>query len=256
MPPQRVIAVIPARYDSTRFPGKPLALLAGKPMIQWVIARARACVEIDDVYVATDDQRIFDAVIAGGARAVMTSREAHSGTDRIAEAVADMKVDAVVDIQGDEPLLRPETIGAAVRALLQDPSCDVSTTCVEIRSRAEFESPHNVKVVFDSSGAALYFSRSPIPSPARRPAEALADGQLIGHKHQGLYVFRKRALMAYTRMGAGKLEDIEKLEQLRFLENGRRIKVVVTPYDSPGVDTPEDVAEVERRLLTEDGAGD
>jgi 3-deoxy-manno-octulosonate cytidylyltransferase (CMP-KDO synthetase) len=249
MPNSRVVAVIPARFESTRFPGKPLAPIAGKPMILWVIERARAASTVDEVFIATDDQRIYDAVIASGAKAVMTSREARSGTDRIAEAVARMDIEAVVDIQGDEPLINPDTIDAAVRALLDDPQCAVSTSCVELRMRAEFESPHNVKVVFAPDGAALYFSRSPIPSPARRPPAELADGQLLGHKHQGLYVFRKSALMAYSKMPSGRLEEIEKLEQLRFLENGYRINVVVTPHDSPGVDTPEDVPDVERRLM-------
>lgn len=249
MSSDRVIVVIPARYASTRFPGKPLHPLAGKPMIQWVIERAQACETVDDVLVATDDLRILEAVNAVGAKGVMTSESARSGTDRIAEAIADDDAGVIVDIQGDEPLLRPETIDSAVRALLDDASCDVSTTCVELRSRDAFESPHNVKVVFGAEGHALYFSRSPIPSSARRPDKELVDGRLFGHKHQGLYVFRREALMAYTEMSSGVLEDIEKLEQLRFLEQGYRIKVVVTPHDSPGVDTPEDVEEVEARLL-------
>jgi len=248
MSKERVIAVIPARYASTRFPGKPLVPLAGRHMIQWVVACAEAASTVQDVFVATDDRRIFDAVTSQGGKAIMTSAQARSGTDRIAEAVADMAVDVIVNIQGDEPLMRPETINVATRALLADPDCDVSTTCVELRARSEFESPHNVKVVFDARGRALYFSRSPIPSLARRDAEAVADGQLLGYKHQGLYVFRKPALMAYAKMAAGVLEGAEKLEQLRFLENGYRINVVVTPYDSPGVDTPDDLAEVERRL--------
>lgn len=248
----RVIAVIPARYASTRFPGKALAPLAGRPMIHWVIDRARTTPSIDDVYVATDDRRIFDAALEAGAEAVMTSDRVRSGTDRIAEAVADMDdLAAVVDIQGDEPLIHPETVEAAVRALLAVEDAGVSTTCVELRSRAEFESPHNVKVVFGADGRALYFSRAPIPSLARRDEAELGEGALLGHKHQGLYVFRKPALMAYAETEMGRLEDIEKLEQLRFLENGVRIQVVVTPHDSPGVDVPEDAVAVERRLARE-----
>jgi len=249
MSPERVVAVIPARYASTRFPGKPLCPLAGKPMVLWVVERARAAKAVDEVYVATDDRRIFDAVEKGGGRAIMTSDKARSGSDRIAEAVAAMDCGVIVNLQGDEPLMSPETIDAAVAALLSDPACAVATACVEIRSRADFESPHNVKVVFDCQGHALYFTRSMVPSPARRPAGELEEGRLFGYKHQGMYVYRKEALMAYTRLPAGTLEEIEKLEQLRYLENGYRIKVVVTPHDSPGVDTPEDVAAVEQRLV-------
>ncbi|MCX7045827.1 MAG: 3-deoxy-manno-octulosonate cytidylyltransferase [Candidatus Sumerlaeota bacterium] len=245
----RIIAVIPARYASTRFPGKPLYRLAGKPMILWVIERARAVKQITAVYAATDDQRIFDAVVAGGGQAIMTSDRARSGSDRIAEAIANLEADVIVNLQGDEPLLRPETIEAAIEKLLEDAECDVSTTCVEIRTRREFENPNNVKVVMARDGQALYFSRSPIPSPARRQESDLCDGRLFGYKHQGLYIYRREALLAFSQLEAGALEEIEKLEQLRYLEHGYKIKVAVTPYDSPGVDMPEDAEEVERKLV-------
>lgn len=246
---QGIVAVIPARYGSVRFPGKPLHVIAGKPLIQWVVERAQAAERVDRVLVATDDRRIFDAVAAMGGEAVMTSEAARSGSDRIAEAVADMDCEAVVNIQGDEPLMSPATIDLALEALLSDPDCQVATSCVEIHLRRDFDSPHNVKVVFDRQGYALYFSRSPLPSPARRPEDEPAEGPLFGYKHQGMYVYRKPALMAFSELPMGRWEDIEKLEQLRYLENGYRIRVVVAAEDSPGVDTPEDAVEVERLLL-------
>ncbi len=248
MATQRIVTVIPARYASTRFPGKPLHPIAGKPLIQWVYEHARAVSIINEVFVATDDTRIYNAVLAFGGRAVMTSDRARSGSDRIAEAVTDMDCDIIVNLQGDEPLMRPETIERALRELLEDPYCQVATACVEIRLRSDFESPHNVKVVFDRNNDALYFSRSPIPSPIRRPDEDLKDGCLLGYKHLGMYVYRKPALMMFSHLPMGRWEDIEKLEQLRYIENGERIRVVVTKHDSPGVDTPEEVEPVETLL--------
>ena len=246
----RAVAVIPARYASSRFPGKPLFPIAGKPLILHVLENAQAASLVDQVLVATDDQRIFDVVTGHGGKAVMTSDRAKSGSDRVAEAIEDVACDIVVNIQGDEPLMRPETIDAALDAILRDRGCQVSTSCVEIRTREEFESPHNVKVVFDKAGYALYFSRAPIPSAARRGEEPGDSEGPLGHKHQGLYVYRKAALLAYARLPQGKLERFEKLEQLRYLENGYRIRVVVTDYDSPGVDTPQDARIVEHLLAT------
>ncbi len=244
-----VVCVIPARYASTRFPGKPLADLGGKPLIQWVYERAREASTIDTVYVATDDERIAAAVKDFGGNACMTSTECHSGTDRIAEAVGSINgdIDIVVNVQGDEPLISPRTIDATVNGLLQSPECMVSTPAVPINAEEAFTSPHVVKVVFDVRGVALYFSRSPIPSSARRTAPP-EDG-VYGYKHLGLYVYRREILEQFSRMPPARLEETEKLEQLRLLENGVPIKVVAVEEDSSGIDTPDELASLRQRLL-------
>jgi len=248
------IAIIPARYAATRLPGKPLADIGGKPLIQWVYERAASCSRVDGVVVATDDPRIRDAVAAFGGRALMTSERCHSGSDRIAETLDRIECDRIVNVQGDEPMMAAETIDLAIEALDRDPDCPVSTAAVAIHDRAEWESPHAVKVVTDAGGYALYFSRSPIPNRSRSgPDVAKAGARPVwGFKHLGLYVYRRRALLDFVSWPPSHLEQLEKLEQLRFLDHGYRIRVVETRYDSVGVDTPEDL-ERARALLVPRG---
>lgn len=244
-----VVCVIPSRYAAQRFPGKPLALLAGKPMIRWVWESAMRTRGVDEVLIATDDERIRAAAQSFGARVVMTSPECPSGSDRIAAALAGREVRAVVNWQGDEPLMHPETVGDALAALMADPHAAVATACVPITDRAIFENPMVVKVVRGKDNACLYFSRSPIPSPARLDAAVTrADGFVWGHKHLGLYVYRPEALRAFLTLPRPQIEITESLEQLRFLAAGYRIVCVDTPYDSSGIDTPDDMHTAERRV--------
>jgi 3-deoxy-manno-octulosonate cytidylyltransferase (CMP-KDO synthetase) len=235
-----IICVIPARFASTRLPGKPLADVCGKPLIQWVYERASASQSIQAVYVATDDRRIFDAVTGFGGLAIMTTADYQSGTDRIAGAVRDMDCDIVVNLQGDEPMMHPDTIDKAVRILEEDRECSVSTAMVRITGEVHYRSPHVVKVVCAIDGRALYFSRSPVPSLARVGSQTEFSGY-FGFKHLGLYVYRKDVLLEFTKLKPSFLERLEQLEQLRFLENGYIVKVVETLHDSIGIDTPEDL---------------
>ena len=246
----RTVAIIPARYAATRLPGKPLAEIGGRPLIQWVVERAAACRRIDDVIVATDDPRIFEVVQEFGGKVLMTSPHCHSGSDRIAETLNRIECDLIVNIQGDEPMMATETVDRAIEAIEGDPECRVSTAAVPLHDRAEWESPHAVKVVIDARGYALYFTRSPIPNRSRSGPDAPTQGgrPVWGLKHMGLYVYRRQALLDYVSWPPSHLEHVEKLEQLRFLDHGYRIRVIVTPYDSVGVDTPEDLERV-RALL-------
>jgi 3-deoxy-manno-octulosonate cytidylyltransferase (CMP-KDO synthetase) len=251
----KAIAIIPARYASTRLPGKPLALLAGKPMVLHVVERARRAASIERVVVATDDQRILEAVRAFGAEALMTRADHRSGTERIAEVAAQLRGEVFVNVQGDEPLLAPEAIDAAVEALESaGDAAAVSTLCVPIRRAADILDPNVVKVVRDFDGLALYFSRAPIPwvrdvaPPAEGAAPAFPAGRHL--KHLGLYVYRREALLEFPALPPGDLERLEQLEQLRFLENGYRIFVAETQHDSVSVDVPEDIPRVESLLRT------
>jgi len=248
------VAIIPARYGATRLPGKPLADIGGKPLIQWVVERAGCCRRIDRVVVATDDRRILDAVLAFGGEAMMTSPSCASGSDRIAETLDRIECDLVVNVQGDEPMMASETIDLAIEALENDPDSQVSTAAVAIHDRAEYESPHAVKVVTDGRGYALYFSRSPIPNRSRTGPDVPKAGSqpLWGFKHLGLYVYRRQALLDFVSWPPSHLEQIEKLEQLRFLDHGYRVRVVETPYDSVGVDTPEDLDRVRALLIPQE----
>jgi len=247
-----IIAVIPARYGSTRFPGKSLAMIEGKPMIQWVHERTKQSRLIDRVIVATDDQRIYQTVIAFGGEAVMTSPAHVTGTDRIAEVAGKLDCSLVVNVQGDEPLIHPVMIDQTVMPLVEDPSIPMGTVCRKIEIREEAFDPNVVKVVFDGEGFALYFSRAPIPWDRDRWAgkNSLRDLPLSCplYKHIGLYVYRKDFLMQYTQMPQTALEMTEKLEQLRALESGYRIKTVVTQHESFGVDIPEDLGKILQRL--------
>jgi 3-deoxy-manno-octulosonate cytidylyltransferase (CMP-KDO synthetase) len=247
----RVTAVIPARYASTRFPGKPLADLGGKPMIQWVCEGTRRCPLIDQVLVATDDHRIARAVTAFGATAVMTRADHPTGTDRLAEVAARLASELIVNVQGDEPLIDPAMIEAAVEPLLADPAIPMGTLKTPLTSLEEFRNPNVVKVITDRQGFALYFSRAPIPYP-RDFADQLDTRwrELATAKHVGLYVYRRDFLLRFPTLAPTPLEEQEKLEQLRALEHGYRICVAETAHAMQGVDTPEDLERV-RRLLAE-----
>jgi 3-deoxy-manno-octulosonate cytidylyltransferase (CMP-KDO synthetase) len=241
----KILAFIPARYGSTRFPGKPVAPIAGKPMIQHVYERALACAELEAVYVATDDERIREAVEAFGGRVIMTAAEHHSGTDRINEAARKTGVadeDVVVNIQGDQPLLRPALISNLVEPLLKDTDIPMATLKCLIKDPGALNNPNQVKVVTDRRGLALYFSRYPIPF-CREDKSAGRH-----YKHLGIYAYRMDFLARLSSLPEGKLESLERLEQLRALENGFKIKVVDTDYDSAEVDVPEDIAKVEAEM--------
>jgi len=244
----KVAAFIPARYASTRLPGKPLADIHGKTLVERVYERARGCALIDTIIVATDDERIFRTVKGFGGEAVMTSSNHRSGADRIAEAALKIpEAGIIVNIQGDEPLISPEAVDSAIRPLLEDPGVDISTLKTAITDEAEFLDPHAVKVVTDSRGRALYFSRSPIPYFSG----AFDDRKTRPFKHIGLYVYRRDFILNFSSLGHSPLEDLESLEQLRALEHGHVIQVVETEYNPVSVDTPEDLTRV-REIL---GAG-
>jgi len=246
-PVRRILGLIPARYASTRFPGKPLHLIAGKPLIQHVVEQCRKATSLNEVIVATDDPRIGDAV-RSFCRVELTSPDHPSGSDRIAEVAGRCPCDAVLNIQGDEPLIDPEVINRVADALLDS---DMSTAATPIKDPAEFDNPNVVKVVVNSAGRALYFSRRTIPfvrdAASRSTAEQLAAFPFL--KHLGLYGYRRETLLRLVQFPVSPLEAAEKLEQLRALENGVQIAVVSVDYDSVGVDTPEDVARVERLLV-------
>ncbi len=242
----QVVCIIPSRYESTRFPGKPLADLCGKPMIQHVYERVLKAKSVTFAAVATDDERIFRAVQAFGGRAVMTSPRHRSGTDRIAEAVEELALDddvIVVNIQGDQPLFEPSQVDEVVGPLREDPSIPMSTLIYKIVRPEEITHPNAVKVVFDSSFFALYFSRATVPFVRDR------DKRADYYKHHGIYAYRRAFLRTFTALPEGVLERLEALEQLRALEHGHRIRVVVTPHDSVEVDTPAELERV-RRLIT------
>ena len=235
----KFIGVIPARYGSSRLEGKPLKDICGKPMIQYVYEAACKARLLDQVYVATDDQRIADAVEKFGGRACMTSPNHNTGTDRVAEAAASVEADIVVNIQGDEPLMEPSMLDEVVQPFMDDPELPMCTLCTPILEEENLNSPHVVKVVFDLKGYALYFSRSLIPFPRK-----MVNYQAF--EHLGIYAYRKDFLMTYVRLPQTRLEIIESLEQLRVLESGYRLKVVVTAqkYNGLSVDTQEDLEKV------------
>ncbi|MEN6469419.1 MAG: 3-deoxy-manno-octulosonate cytidylyltransferase [Smithella sp.] len=244
---RNIVCIIPSRYESSRFPGKPLADLCGKPMIQHVYERVAKARAVPYVAVATDDQRIFDAVRNFGGNAVMTAQTHRSGTDRISEAVSSLNLapDAiVVNIQGDQPIFEPVQVDEVIEPLLADPAVVMSTLIYKIILDEEITHPHAVKVVLDHENNALYFSRATIPYV--RDKKLKADY----YKHHGIYAYRRDFLDTFTRLPEGKLEKLEALEQLRALEYGYRIKCVVTPHDSVEVDNQQELDRV-RRILTE-----
>jgi len=244
----KVLAVIPARHASVRFPGKPLATIAGRPMIQHVVERVRRAERVSRIVVATDEASIKSAVEAFGGEAMLTRHDNRTGTDRVAEVASHLPAEIYVNVQGDEPLIDPGTIDALVSAMLEDESVQVSTPCTLISQSGDIMDPNVVKVVRDFDGNALYFSRAPIPW-VRDTAETVAAQHW---KHLGLYAFRRDALIEFPTLPPGDLERLEQLEQLRWLENGFRIRVVETSYDAVSVDVPADVARVEE-LLREGG---
>lgn len=252
------VVIIPARYGSTRFPGKPLALLAGKPLIQHVYERASGATCAKDVVVATDSELIYDAVNGFGGMAVMTSSGHPSGTDRLAEALLELErrgyaAEIIVNVQGDEPLIRPEMLDAAV-GLMEDPRASIGTLAKRIADVIEITDPNVVKVAFDREGFALYFSRSPIPyhrelfESGGAHVDTAMMQKVTMYKHIGLYAYRRNFLQRFAELRPTWLEETEKLEQLRALEHGFKIKVGETVYETVGVDTPLDLERVERCL--------
>jgi 3-deoxy-manno-octulosonate cytidylyltransferase (CMP-KDO synthetase) len=244
--PVKIIGIIPARFASTRFPGKPLALIAGKPLIQRVVEQCRKAKSLSEVIVATDDARIAD-VAKKFCRVEMTRADHPSGSDRIAEVAARCECAAVVNIQGDEPLIDPTVIDAVAAALKDS---EMSTAATPIKNLAEYDNPNVVKVVVNAAGRALYFSRRTIPylreAASRSVSEPLAAFPFL--KHLGIYGYRRETLLRLVKFPVSPLEQAEKLEQLRALENEIQIAVVKVDYDSVGVDVPEDVARVEKLL--------
>ena len=242
-----VLIILPARYGSSRFPGKPLAILAGKPLIQHAYEAAAKVPGADKVVVATDDGRIGDAVTAFGGQVVMTEGDHSTGSDRLAEVARKVEAALYVNIQGDEILQRPEMLTPLINAFQKDPRLLVGTLCHEITDVSDLDNPNVVKVVRDHDGFAHYFSRAPIPY--RRDA---GDGvQLLPDtffRHFGLYIYRRSALLAFPDLPASPLEEIEKLEQLRFLQAGYRIKVLTTEHSAWRVDTPIDLKKVAREM--------
>lgn len=266
------IVVIPARYDSTRFPGKPLAPLKGKPLIQHVYEGCLGATLPAEVIVATDSETIFEKVLSFGGKAIMTSSKHSSGTDRVAEVASSMDYDIIVNVQGDEPLIKPQMIDNVIN-ILDDNRADIGTLARKIENPAEIPDPNVVKVVFDKENFALYFSRSPIPyhrdmfraevrkcgsaeelkSPEVQKFRVSAlpnfrSSELFMFKHVGIYSYRRDVLLKFSKMEPTRLEEIERLEQLRALENNIKIKVKETEFDTVGVDTPEDLERVERWL--------
>ena len=252
----KVVAIIPARWESSRFPGKPLENICGKPMIQWVIDNVRKAQRVSEILVATDDKRIFDVVSKFGCRAVMTSKKHVSGTDRIAEVAADISCNIVINIQGDEPLLPPSNIDLVVQPMLLDSIIQVSTLMTPIRHVDELFDHNVTKTVADHNGFALYFSRSPIPFNCDQSRKASFQDQkdaskpenIKAFKHIGIYAYRKSFLMQFSQLPNSSLENIEKLEQLRILENGIPIKITETQEDSIGVNCPKDIEKIQQLL--------
>ena len=248
----KFMAIIPARYASTRFPGKPLAVLGGKTVIQRVYEQVSSL--LDEVYVATDDERIFQAVEAFGGRAVMTRSDHKSGTDRIEEAAEKIgsQADVIINVQGDEPFIQPSQIKTLMQ-LFDAPETQIGTLGKRFENIESVENPNSPKIVTDNRGFALYFSRSPIPFVrGKERSEWLANYPFL--KHLGIYAYRREVLREVTQLPQGNLEKAESLEQLRWLENGYRIRVGLTDVETVGIDTPEDLKRAEEFLNTMKGA--
>ena len=244
----KFMAIIPARYASTRFPGKPLAVLGGKTVIQRVYEQVSSL--LDEVYVATDDERIFQAVEAFGGRAVMTRSDHKSGTDRIEEAAEKIgsQADVIINVQGDEPFIQPSQIKTLMQ-LFDAPETQIGTLGKRFENIEGVENPNSPKIVTDNRGFALYFSRSPIPFVrGKERSEWLANYPFL--KHLGIYAYRREVLREVTQLPQGNLEKAESLEQLRWLENGYRIRVGLTDVETVGIDTPEDLQRAEEFLKT------
>ncbi len=242
-----VIGIIPARYSSTRFEGKVLADILGKPMIQRVYERAKQAIVLDDLIIACDDERVARVAKSFGAKVVLTAKGHVSGSDRICEVINPLDVKVVINIQGDEPLIHPEMINTVAQALLDDNSLNIATLMKKIENPQEINDPHVVKVTVDKNNFALYFSRAPIPYHAANSGIEFP----IYFKHIGLYAYTKDFLFTYKNLPISYLERTECLEQLRVLEESFRIKVIETKYDTIGVDTPQDLEKVKEYLRKE-----
>lgn len=242
----KVIAVIPARYASTRFPAKLMHDLCGKTVIQRTYEAAIQTQLFDDVFVVTDSEIIYNEIVSQGGKAVMSINEHESGSDRIAEAVANLEVDVVVNVQGDEPFLDVDSLQKLIHVFKEDTArqVDLASLYFEIQDQETIDNPNNVKVVVDQQQFALYFSRSVIPYPR------YTDASLRYFQHIGIYAFRKEALLAFASLPMKSLEASEKLEQLRYLEYGKRIKMVETAHKSIGIDTPEDLEKARNFMLS------
>ena len=258
----KVAAIIPARFGSTRFPGKPLVEIAGRPLVAHVVERCREAKLVGRVIVATDDERIAAAAQEAGAEAALTAADHATGADRVAEAAQGLESEIIVNVQGDEPTIAPEAIDAAVAPLLADPAIAISTLMVRLSEASELFNPNVNKVVVDREGFALYFSRWPIPYRRDAWPDIFREGReragewvdaYTWYKHVGLYVYRREVLLELARLAPTELEEAEQLEQLRALAYGYRIRVVETESDSIGVDTPEDIARVEAVLARGQG---
>ncbi|MBM4263299.1 MAG: 3-deoxy-manno-octulosonate cytidylyltransferase [Deltaproteobacteria bacterium] len=248
-----VVAIIPARYGSTRLPGKPLAAIGGKPMIQHVYESASKARIVDRVLVATDDQRILAAVKSFGGEAVMTSKHLASGTDRLAEVARRLKAELLVNVQGDLPFIHADTITRAVRPLRRDRKIAMGTVCNPIYDEQEWRNPNIVKVLTDRAGFALYFTRAPVPYVREAQVELgardkFSEERLWGYRHLGLYVYRREFLLKFARLRPTPLEQIESLEQLRAMAHGYRIHVAQVDERSVEVDTAEDLKRAEEYL--------
>jgi 3-deoxy-manno-octulosonate cytidylyltransferase (CMP-KDO synthetase) len=238
----RAVGIIPARWNSTRFPGKPLHLIAGKPLLKHVWERCLRAKSLDLVVIATDDMRIASAAFEWGAEVALTSRRHRTGTNRAAEVARKTKRFVhILNVQGDEPLIDPRLIDKVVEKLRSDRKVEVVTAAHPFKNPADAFSPHQVKVVLDLRGNALYFSRAAIPAPR-------TDGRSLFLRHQGVYGFRRETLLQFVRWKPSPLERAESLEQLRALENGVKVHVLVTATGSPGIDTPEDATVLEQKL--------
>lgn len=232
------LCVIPARFASTRLPGKPLADIAGKPMIVRVYQQATKARRLSGVIAAVDDERVYEAVVSNGGKAMMTAKDHPTGTDRLAEvAAAHPEAELIINVQGDEPMIEPAIIDELAAAFDDDPDLQMATVKSPMESQADINNPNNVKVVTDKNGYALYFSRSPLPYFREN------TGMTV-YKHIGIYAYKRDFLLEYAKMMPTQLEQTESLEQLRALENGYKIKVIETDYHFVGVDTPEDLSAV------------
>jgi 3-deoxy-manno-octulosonate cytidylyltransferase (CMP-KDO synthetase) len=238
--PRKILGVIPARFASTRFPGKVLAHIAGKTMLQHVYERASLSTYLTSTLIATDDDRVYSVARSFGARVRMTREDHLSGTDRVAEVASAENAEIIVNIQGDEPLIDPAAIDAAILPMVHEPELVMGTLKKRIEDPREIIDPNVVKVVTNTAGDAIYFSRCPIPFEREKSSSTPY------FKHIGLYVYQREFLLVYSTLPVGPLETAERLEQLRALENGYRIHVVETEYESLGVDTPEDLQRVSR----------
>ena len=243
----KVLVVIPARYASVRFPGKPLAEIAGKPMIQHVVERVREAERQPRIVVATEDARILEAAKAFGAEAILTRADHKTGTDRVAEVATHIQADIYINVQGDEPLIDPGTLDGVIEVMAEDGEIQLATPCTAITRQQDIMDPNVVKAVLDFDGNALYFSRAPIPW-VRDTGSSVAARHT---KHIGLYGYRREALLEFPTLPPGELERVEQLEQLRWLENGFKIRVVESDYDAIAVDVPGDIEKVEKRLASQ-----